>query len=169
MIHGRPSTFTIAERFRQAFSIRVPTFLLLELRGRGRHVMLFRQCKVPSHVTHVSWTKIEQISVPTSKFQRRPTSREHPSVSPGVTDLPCTTLHLLQNIHSAALGQRNFTAAMEKRFKPITSPCEWVEDYRPGGYHPVVLGDVFNNGQYKDIRKLGEGSYSTVWLARDLK
>ncbi|KAJ5796094.1 uncharacterized protein N7518_004634 [Penicillium psychrosexuale] len=55
----------------------------------------------------------------------------------------------------------------ERRFKDITSPCEWVEDYRPGGYHPVVLGDVFNQ-QYKVIRKLGEGSYSTVWLARDL-
>ncbi|KAJ6190004.1 hypothetical protein N7519_000025 [Penicillium mononematosum] len=40
-------------------------------------------------------------------------------------------------------------------------------DYRPGGYHPVALGDVFNC-QYKVIRKLGEGSYSTVWLARDL-
>ncbi|KAF9885810.1 hypothetical protein FE257_012392, partial [Aspergillus nanangensis] len=35
--------------------------------------------------------------------------------------------------------------------------------------HPVVLGDVFNDGQYKVIRKLGEGSYSTVWLACDLK
>ncbi|PLB39606.1 serine/threonine-protein kinase, partial [Aspergillus candidus] len=57
----------------------------------------------------------------------------------------------------------------EQRFKTITLPCEWVEDYRPGGYHPVVLGDIFNNGQYKVIRKLGEGSYSTVWLARDLK
>ncbi|RAL13843.1 serine protein kinase [Aspergillus homomorphus CBS 101889] len=57
----------------------------------------------------------------------------------------------------------------ERRFKPVTLPCEWAEDYRPGGYHPVVLGDVFNNGQYKVIRKLGEGSYSTVWLARDLK
>ncbi|KAB8277168.1 kinase-like domain-containing protein [Aspergillus minisclerotigenes] len=44
----------------------------------------------------------------------------------------------------------------EWRFEPITLPCEWVEDYRPGGYHPVVLGDVFNNGQYKVIRKLGE-------------
>jgi non-specific serine/threonine protein kinase len=43
-----------------------------------------------------------------------------------------------------------------------------VEDYRPGGYHPVVLGDVFNH-QYKVIRKLGEGSYSTVWLAHDIK
>ncbi|KAK4108683.1 putative serine protein kinase [Canariomyces notabilis] len=57
----------------------------------------------------------------------------------------------------------------ERRLKDITSPCEWVEDYHPGGYHPVHLGDVFNDGQYKVIRKLGEGSYSTVWLARDLK
>ena len=56
----------------------------------------------------------------------------------------------------------------ERRFKEITSPCEWVEDYHPGGYHPVHLGNVFNN-QYKVLRKLGEGSYSTVWLARDLK
>ncbi|CAI7654500.1 unnamed protein product [Penicillium bialowiezense] len=55
----------------------------------------------------------------------------------------------------------------EPRFKPITLPCEWVEHYRPGGYHPVVLGDIFNH-QYKVIRKLGDGSYSTVWLAHDL-
>ena len=59
----------------------------------------------------------------------------------------------------------------ERRFKGsgITLACEWVEDYRPGGYHPVHLGDAFHNGQYKVIRKLGDGSYSTVWLARDLK
>ncbi|KAJ4308043.1 hypothetical protein N0V84_012332 [Fusarium piperis] len=56
----------------------------------------------------------------------------------------------------------------ECRFKVITSPCEWVEDYRPGGYHPVHLGDTFHGGQYKVIRKLGEGSFSTVWLAHDL-
>ncbi|KAI0456349.1 serine protein kinase [Xylaria acuta] len=54
---------------------------------------------------------------------------------------------------------------------PPTPPsgASKVEDYRPGGYHPVVLGDVFYNGQYKVIRKLGEGSYSTVWLAHDLR
>ncbi|KAM0206373.1 hypothetical protein ACHAPA_009584 [Fusarium lateritium] len=57
----------------------------------------------------------------------------------------------------------------ELRFKLITSPCEWAEDYHPGGYHPVHLGDTFSDGRYKVIRKLGEGSYSTVWLARDLK
>lgn len=55
----------------------------------------------------------------------------------------------------------------ERRFKDIILACEWVENYRPGGYHPVLLGDAFNDGQYKVIRKLGEGSCSTVWLARD--
>ncbi|CAG8391108.1 unnamed protein product [Penicillium salamii] len=50
-----------------------------------------------------------------------------------------------------------------REFKTITLPCEWVEDYRPGGCHPVVLGDVFN--QYKVIRKLGEGSYSTILVS----
>ncbi|KAF4956232.1 hypothetical protein FSARC_11631 [Fusarium sarcochroum] len=57
----------------------------------------------------------------------------------------------------------------EWRFETLTTPCEWIEDYRPGGYHPVSLGDLFNHGQFKVIRKLGEGSYSTVWLARDLR
>ncbi|KAI0549658.1 serine protein kinase [Xylaria curta] len=57
----------------------------------------------------------------------------------------------------------------KRRFKSITSPCEWVERYHPGGYHPVTLGDVFHDGQYKVIRKLGEGGSSTVWLVRDLR
>ncbi|RKL25237.1 hypothetical protein BFJ70_g12284 [Fusarium oxysporum] len=57
----------------------------------------------------------------------------------------------------------------ERRFKDIRSPCEWIEYYRPGGFHPVHLGDLFNDGQFKVIRKLGEGAYSTVWLAHDLR
>ncbi|PWY62197.1 kinase-like protein [Aspergillus eucalypticola CBS 122712] len=57
----------------------------------------------------------------------------------------------------------------EWRFEAITLPCEWIEDYHPSGYHPIILGDTFNNGQYKVIRKLGEGSYLTVWLAHNEK
>jgi len=51
------------------------------------------------------------------------------------------------------------------RFIDTGAPCEWAEDYRPGGLHPVNLGDTFCDGKYKVIRKLGEGSYSNVWLA----
>jgi len=51
------------------------------------------------------------------------------------------------------------------RFIVTGAPCEWAEDYRPGGFHPVTLGDKFRDGKYKVIRKLGNGSYSTVWLA----
>ena len=44
---------------------------------------------------------------------------------------------------------------------------ENLERYSSGGYHPVHLGDTFANGRYKVVHKLGFGSYSTVWLARD--
>ncbi|KAL3459104.1 kinase-like domain-containing protein [Aspergillus heterothallicus] len=45
---------------------------------------------------------------------------------------------------------------------------EGAEVYRPGGFHPVYIGDVFN-GWYKVLNKIGYGVYSTVWLVRDLK
>lgn len=53
------------------------------------------------------------------------------------------------------------------RFHTVHGAMESVEEYRPGGYHPVQLGDLFNQ-RYKVLRKLGYGSYSTIWLARDL-
>ncbi|CAG2119588.1 unnamed protein product, partial [Medioppia subpectinata] len=40
-------------------------------------------------------------------------------------------------------------------------------DYVKGGYHPVKIGDVFNN-RYCVARKLGWGHFSTVWLSWDL-
>jgi hypothetical protein len=38
--------------------------------------------------------------------------------------------------------------------------------YCDGGYHPVYIGEKFNN-KYQIISKLGYGLYSTVWLAKD--
>lgn len=55
------------------------------------------------------------------------------------------------------------------RFNNIYEPTEWVEAYRPTGYHPVHFGDLLHDGQYKIIRKLGYGAFSTVWLARDTR
>jgi hypothetical protein len=44
---------------------------------------------------------------------------------------------------------------------------ESLSKYQPGGYHPVNLGDTFENDRYKIHHKLGWGGYSTVWLAKD--
>ena len=46
-------------------------------------------------------------------------------------------------------------------------PAEEIERYCPGGYHPVHLNDLLNDGQYEVLHKLGFGSFATVWLARD--
>ncbi|CCF41073.1 serine/threonine protein kinase [Colletotrichum higginsianum] len=40
--------------------------------------------------------------------------------------------------------------------------------YRPGGFHPVYIGDVYH-GRYEVLNKIGYGAYSTVWLVNDKK
>ncbi|KAF2449339.1 kinase-like protein [Karstenula rhodostoma CBS 690.94] len=45
--------------------------------------------------------------------------------------------------------------------------AEPLHRYRTGGYHPVHIGDSLNSNRYKILHKLGWGSYSTVWAARD--
>lgn len=48
-----------------------------------------------------------------------------------------------------------------------TADEEDSEDYCKGGYHPVHVGETYNNGKYVVVRKLGWGHFSTVWLSRD--
>ncbi|KAI9317767.1 kinase-like domain-containing protein [Dichotomocladium elegans] len=43
------------------------------------------------------------------------------------------------------------------------------KDYKKGGYHHVKVGDLYKDGQYKVVRKLGWGHFSTVWLVLDQK
>jgi hypothetical protein len=53
-----------------------------------------------------------------------------------------------------------------------SSAPEWVSleepvsDYRPSGYHPVRIGDIFHS-KYKVVHKLGWGAHSTVWLVQN--
>ncbi|KIJ22494.1 hypothetical protein M422DRAFT_140584, partial [Sphaerobolus stellatus SS14] len=47
-----------------------------------------------------------------------------------------------------------------------TSDEEPWKDYRPGGYHPVPIGETFSDGRYLVVCKLGWNHLSTVWLVR---
>jgi hypothetical protein len=49
----------------------------------------------------------------------------------------------------------------------IESYTESPKTYKPGGFHPVELGHIING--YRIIRKLGFGSYATVWLAKAVR
>ncbi|KAI9798799.1 MAG: hypothetical protein M1826_005658 [Phylliscum demangeonii] len=47
-------------------------------------------------------------------------------------------------------------SSYERRFHLMHHAVEHIELYRPGGYHPVHMDEVFNN-RYRVIRKLGYG------------
>ncbi|POR31837.1 Protein kinase domain protein [Tolypocladium paradoxum] len=51
------------------------------------------------------------------------------------------------------------------QFEPIEG-VERFEKYRPGGYHPIQIGHTLHD-RYRVVHKLGHGTFSTTWLARD--
>ncbi|KAI8604079.1 serine/threonine-protein kinase SRPK2 [Dissophora ornata] len=51
--------------------------------------------------------------------------------------------------------------------EPLSDEEEDMDDYKKGGYHYISVGDVFHDGRYVILRKLGWGHFSTVWLAKD--
>ena len=56
----------------------------------------------------------------------------------------------------------------QRRYRPSRfDEIEKLDFYAPGGLHPVSIGDVFADGRYKILHKLGFGGSSTIWLARD--
>lgn len=52
-------------------------------------------------------------------------------------------------------------------YEPIEG-AEKLESYRVGGYHSMTIGDHLHN-RYQVVQKLGHGTYSMIWLARDQK
>ena len=78
-------------------------------------------------------------------YRIEPTRPKKPTMRPGD---PCVPMEPLTHfgLHFVGLGVEN--------------PAR----YKPGGYHPVHLGDVYRQ-RYKVIHKLGFGTY----LARDLQ
>ncbi|KAH8903829.1 kinase-like protein [Coniochaeta sp. PMI_546] len=46
---------------------------------------------------------------------------------------------------------------------------EDLDQYRPGGLHPILLGDTLGEGRFQVVNKLGSGGFATVWLCADLE
>lgn len=116
------------------------------------------------------------------KFQRLPFDPHHDTVvqqyrllggqlRQANVFIPHPTLN--QNHSMLSRGASRLKSVLSWSSKQRTPKTPFLEEalsrYCPGGYHPVRVGDVFNDGKYKVIRKLGYGVYSTVWLACDLK
>ncbi|KAL8706564.1 MAG: hypothetical protein Q9201_000377 [Fulgogasparrea decipioides] len=49
----------------------------------------------------------------------------------------------------------------------LQEDVENINAYKDDGYHPVKLDDEFCDGRYRVVHKLGFGTYSTVWMAKD--
>lgn len=110
--------------------------------------------------------------------QNRPTAgwpSAQPLISPAKSDAAL--------LHAGSAGSN---ARIHDKFHETSLPLDWakpaaygdapgseaseeedLEDYCKGGYHPVEPGQVYKNGRYTIVRKLGWGHFSTVWLARD--
>lgn len=65
---------------------------------------------------------------------------------------------------------KNFSSSADSG--PLPFKCvpieevERLEKYQPGGYHPILIGDILES-RYRVAYKLGYGAYSTTWLCRD--
>ena len=65
-----------------------------------------------------------------------------------------------------ALRRPRRSMATNRPLYDYISDVERLDGYRPGGYHPIQLNDKLH-GRYSVTEKLGYGTYSTIWLARD--
>lgn len=73
-------------------------------------------------------------------------------------------------LDSGASRLKPMLGGSSKRLQLVRAISEEpIGRYCDGGYHPVRIGDVFNSGKYKVVRKLGYGVYSTVWLVCNLQ
>jgi serine/threonine-protein kinase SRPK3 len=76
---------------------------------------------------------------------------------------------LLDISHSSNVNEADDNQSYYPRFLlPCIRGTEELEDYAPGGFHPVHLGDTFDGGRYVIVHKLGAGGFAAIWLAQDM-
>ncbi|CAI7617778.1 unnamed protein product [Penicillium discolor] len=85
---------------------------------------------------------------------------------------PRASIPVFQSLWCRKLDSMSFVRLGTTKVEKPRVKYDWIEgvetleEYQPGGYHPIMVGDVLHN-RYHIADKLGFGGYSTVWLARD--
>jgi serine/threonine-protein kinase SRPK3 len=92
-----------------------------------------------------------------------------PPFSPAISLENMTAVHgNASSVHQTVDWKQNHVKGPDlEGSSELEEPEEDLEDYCKGGYHPVEPGQVYKDGRYTVVRKLGWGHFSTVWLARD--
>ncbi|KAI0002628.1 kinase domain-containing protein [Xylariaceae sp. FL0662B] len=76
---------------------------------------------------------------------------------------PCSPL---TGVYSKYVAHILTRSTHHRALYELIEGVERLDYYRPGGYHPIQIGDRFQD-RYRIVHKLGYGTFSTIWLARD--
>ncbi|KAL9117541.1 MAG: hypothetical protein Q9187_005923, partial [Circinaria calcarea] len=91
-----------------------------------------------------------------------PITQQHPAGSDDTVQSHVDEASI--SAHTGAVALLN-----DEDFLGFVENAEPFSGYHASGYHPVHLGERYGDGgRYKMLHKLGNGTYSTVWLAEDL-
>ncbi|ABO98079.1 predicted protein [Ostreococcus lucimarinus CCE9901] len=58
---------------------------------------------------------------------------------------------------------------VDSRSASSSDEDEGTDGYKRGGYHPVSIGERYNDDRYVVVKKLGWGHFSTCWLVEDAR
>lgn len=123
---------------------------------------------LPGFLMHVT-DKASALSAPffyNSDVTIQSPSLSHPKSTPTTTTTPANYAVTPTSANSAN-SRVSSSSRTGDEDEGNTADEEDYEDYCKGGYHPVTVGEIFKDGRYEVIRKLGWGHFSTVWLSRD--
>lgn len=80
--------------------------------------------------------------------------------------ISCSYTNSSSASHTRSISVTSSTVTVPSVPDRIIEPLDY---YSKQKFHPVHLMDTFQDARYMVVRKLGYGSFSTVWLARDSK
>lgn len=128
---------------------------------------------LPAFLMHVT-DKASAFSAPffyTSDVTTQSPSLSHQKVTPPLNTTTSASSSTYTHVTPTSANSTNSRVSSSSRTgdedEGNTADEEDYEDYCKGGYHPVTVGEIFKDGRYEVIRKLGWGHFSTVWLSRD--